>query len=146
MYIKISHHVISQTFLRNRKFLSSSLSHFVQFLCLTTHLCSFCLNTTFHKSLSLQEMDSTMYIKFSNTLPHVQLRLAREETKQTNNQTNTKFNQGTRRLKPKTSNNQRSDTMLEHYFFQKLKLVENKFNNVYQTFQQKHHPNKNSLL
>ena len=74
-----------------------------------------------------------MYIKHSNTLSHMQPRLAREQTKQKENQTN--FKQGTEKLEPKTSNNQCSDTMLEHHFFQKLKLVGNGFNKIYQAFQ-----------
>ena len=81
-------------------------------------------------------MDLILYIKFFNTLLHMQSCLARGETKQTKMQTNTKYQiqPGTERLEPKTSNNQRSDTMLEHHFSQKLKLVGNGFKNVYQAF------------
>ena len=77
-----------------------------------------------------------MYIKLSNTLPHVQPRLACGETKQTEIQTNTKYQiqPGTEGLEPKTSNNQHSDAILEHHFSQKLKLVGNGFKNVYQAF------------
>ena len=55
-----------------------------------------------------------MYIKFFNIIPHVQPRLARGETKQTEMQTNTKYQiqPGTERLEPKTSNYPPSDTML----------------------------------